>query len=247
MPVMERVTMPVFDEGRKTRRTVILPCGALEEHGPHLPLGTDALHAVALANAAAERSGAWAAPPVYYGLCRSSSLHPGTVGIRGGTLRAIVEDVIRGFYGWGMRQAVILSGHAGGTHMASLLDAGEQLLADLPEIRIAVLSVLDLGKTAWRGLLETPGDSHAGEMETSVMLHLHPEWVTGSAPEEYPTFPEHILVRGKRAFWPGGVWGNPGAATVGKGAAFFERSVGALLGLIEKLENWSEPESPQTP
>ncbi len=243
MPVMERVTMAAFDEGRKTCQTVILPCGALEEHGPHLPLGTDALHAVALANAAAERIPVWAAPPIYYGLCRSSSLHPGTVGIQGSTLQAMVKDVIRGFHGWGMRRAVILSGHAGGTHMAALIDAGEQLLLELPGIRLAVLSVLDLGKTAWEGLLETPRDSHAGEMETSVMLKLHPEWVTGSAPEEYPSFPEHILVRDKRAFWPGGVWGNPAAATVDKGGAFLERSVEALIGLIQKLENWSEPES----
>jgi creatinine amidohydrolase len=241
MPVLESITMDAFDKGRKECRTVILPCGALEEHGPHLPLGTDSLHAIALARAVAERIPVWAAPPIYYGLCRSSSQHPGTVGIQGSTLQALVKDVVRGFYGWGMRQAVIISGHAGGTHMAALIDAGEQLLLELPEVKIAVLSVLDLGRKAWKDILETPGDSHAGEMETSVMLRLHPDWVTGSAPEEYPTFPEHILVRNKRPFWPGGVWGNPAPASAEKGKTFMDRSVDALIELIRKLENWTEP------
>lgn len=243
MPVLEQVTMEAFDKGRGEHRTVILPCGALEEHGPHLPLGLDALHADALARAVAERTDVWAAPPIYYGLCRSSSMHPGTVGVQGSALQSMVKDVVRSLYGWGMRNIVIFSGHAGGTHMAALIDAGEQLLPELPEIKLAVLSVLDLGKKAWAGLLETPGDSHAGEMETSVMLHLHPDWVTGSAPEEYPTFPEHILVRNKRAFWTGGVWGNPAPASAEKGAEFFERSVNALIELTRKLEAWKEPTS----
>jgi creatinine amidohydrolase len=241
MPVLEQVTMNDFAWGRERCSTVILPCGSLEEHGAHLPLGTDTLHAVALAQAASQQIPVWTAPPIWYGLCRSSSQHPGTVGIQGSTLQLLIKDVLRSFHSQGMRQAVILSGHAGGTHMAALVDAGEQLLEELPDIRIAVLSVLDLGAEAWREILETPRDSHAGEMETSVMLHLHPDWVQGTSPEEYPTFPRHFLVRNKRAFWPGGVWGNPQAASALKGKAFLERATEALVELVRQLEVWMEP------
>lgn len=240
MPVLEKVTMTAFEKERRTRRTVILPCGSVEEHGSHLPLGTDTFHAVALAEAVAERIPVWAAPPVYYGLCRSTSRHPGTIGIQGSTLRAMVKDIIHGFYQQGMRQVLVLSGHAGGTHMAALKDAGEELLVELPELKLAVLSVLDLGAPAWGEIVETPGDSHAGEVETSLMLHLHPDCVQGSAQEEYPSFPKHILVRDKRSLWPGGVWGNPRAASAQKGREFMERSLAALIELIEKLENWTE-------
>jgi creatinine amidohydrolase len=241
MPILEQVAMNDFARGREWNKTLILPCGSLEEHGPHLPLGTDTLHAVALARAAAQQIPVWVAPPLYYGLCRSSSQHPGTVGIQGSTLQLLVKDVLRSFHAQGMRQVVILSGHAGGTHMAALVDAGERLLEELPDIKIAVLSVLDLGAGVWKEILETPRDSHAGEMETSVMLHLHPDWVQGTAPEEYPSFPPHLLVRNKRAFWPGGVWGNPQAAGALKGKAFLERATGALVDLVQQLENWVEP------
>jgi len=240
MPVLNRVTMKAFDRERNRHRTAILPCGSVEEHGAHLPLGTDTFHAEELARAVSERIPVWVAPALPYGLCRSSIQHPGTIGIRSDTLRMLVKDVVRSLYEQGMRNVVIISGHAGGTHMASLVDAGEDLLAELDEIKIAVLSVLDLGAAAWKDILETPRDSHAGEVETSLMLYLYPECVHGTAPEEYPFFPKHILVRNKRAFWPGGVWGNPRSSSAQKGEAFMERSVVALIELIRKLETWSE-------
>ena len=123
--------------------------------------------------------------------------------------------------------------------MATLVDAGEELIRTCSDLHMAVLSVLDLGKTAWKDLLETSGDSHAGEVETSLMLHLHPEWVEGSAPEAYPHFPDHILVRNKRAYWPTGVWGNPEAASAEKGEKFLESSVESLCRLIDRLESLS--------
>ncbi|SHG12891.1 creatinine amidohydrolase [Desulfacinum infernum DSM 9756] len=241
MPILKQCTMDFFEQERDRIQTVIVPCGSLEEHGPHLPLGTDTLHAEALAEAVAERYPVWSAPPLWYGLCRSSSGHPGTVGIKSTTLRALLMDVVEGFYRQGMRSVVVLSGHAGGTHMAALVDAGEELLERCPHLRMAVLSVLDLGKAAWAAIQETPKDSHAGEVETSLMLYLYPHWVQGTAEEAYPTFPAHILVRNKRAYWHSGVWGNPKAASKDKGKRLMEASIAALIELIEKLNAWEEP------
>lgn len=240
MPVYENVTMPEFEKGRETCRTIVLPCGSIEEHGPHLPLGTDTFSAVAVARAGAGRGGFWVAPPVYYGLCRSSSDHPGTLTIRGETLKALVLDIVRSLHAQGMRQVILLSGHAGGTHMAALTDAGEQLLLEFADLRVAVLTVSDLGATVWGDVLETPRDSHAGEIETSLMLEACPELVHGTAEEEYPTFPRFILVRNKRRFWPGGVWGNPKAASVEKGRIFLDRAGEALAELARQLEAWDE-------
>lgn len=240
MPVFENVTMPEFEKGRETCRTIVLPCGSIEEHGPHLPLGTDTFSAVAVARAAAELGGFWVAPPVYYGLCRSSSDHPGTLTIRGETLKALLLDIARSLYAQGMRQVILLSGHAGGTHMAVLTDAGEQLLTEFRDIRVAALCVSDLGAPVWADVLETPRDSHAGEIETSLMLEYCPELVHGTADEEYPTFPRFILVRNKRRFWQGGVWGNPKAASREKGKIFIERAAAALVDLARSLETWDE-------
>ncbi len=241
MPSLEQCTMTQFEKEVEAVTSVIIPIGSLEEHGPHLPLATDTIHAVELAQLTARKVPVWVAPAIPYGLCRSSSGHPGTVGIGANTLQGIIIDLVTGLYRQGLRQVVLLSGHAGGTHMAALIDAGERLMEQLGELRMAVLSVLDLGRKAWKGLQETPGDSHAGEVETSLILELHPELVRGTAPEEYPSFPRHILVRNKRAFWHGGVWGNPGKASAEKGRRLLERSAEALAALILELQQWVEP------
>ena len=125
--------------------------------------------------------------------------------------------------------------------MATLVDAAEELMERFSDLKMAVCSVLDIGRTAWRSIQETPKDSHAGEVETSLMLHLYPQWVHGTAEEAYPEFPEHILVRNKRGYWPTGVWGNPQAASPEKGRRLMDASVAALSALIERLNAWQDP------
>ena len=238
--LIEALTMKEFQEGLEKSRTALIPIGSVEEHGQHLPLGTDTIHAFEVCRAAGEITGAFVAPPVYYGVCRSTSQHPGTLSISGDTLRALVRDIGAALYQQGLRNLIILSGHAGGTHTAALVEAGEDLLARLPEVKIAALNILDLGAEGWEPLIETRNDSHAGELETSVVMALRPSWVKGSSPQEYPGFPKAILVRNKRSFWPGGVWGDPGPASPEKGEACLKAVTGALVNLIRRLESWKE-------
>ena len=138
------LTMPEFETAREPSRTVILPVGSIEEHGPHLPLGTDAFHALELAHRAAALRPILVAPPVFYGVCRSTREHPGTVSLSGDTLRALVRDLGREFYRQGLRRLIFLSGHAGGTHMCALVEAGEALLTEFADLRVAVVNILDL-------------------------------------------------------------------------------------------------------
>jgi len=108
----------------------------------------------------------------------------------------------------------------------------------LPGIRIAVVSEYDLAKGEGGGILETAGDSHAGEIETSRMLASRPHLVKGSAPEAYPCFPRHILVRDKQKFWPSGVWGDPTKASAEKGRQIEDIVVMALERLVTELERF---------
>ena len=140
----------------------------------------------------------------------------------------------------GLRNVVLLSGHAGGTHNATLLDAGECLLRELPELRMAVAAEYALACEAGQGLIATPGDSHAGEIETSRMLATRPELVKGSSPAEVSGFPAFILVRDKRRYWPGGVGGDPAQASSAKGRQLEALVVAALGRLVETLERWEE-------
>jgi creatinine amidohydrolase len=238
MPHWENLRMPEFEAWRAEHRTVIVPVGSVEEHGPHLPLGTDTFHALEVARRAAEARPVLVAPPLYYGLCRSTREHPGTVSISGDTLRALVVELGREFYRQGASNLVIMSGHAGGTHMAALVEAGETLLAELPEAQVAVVNLLEVLRevvAARPELVKTKGDSHAGEVETALMLAAYPHLVKGTAPAEWPTFPKYVLARDKRRHWPGGVWGDPAPATTAQGEAILQAEVERLVEVLDFL------------
>ena len=242
MALWEELTMEEFRRAREENLPVILPVGSVEEHGPHLPLGTDAYHALEVARRAARLKPVLIAPPLFYGICRSTREHPGTLSLSGNTLRALILDLGREFYRQGLRRLLIITGHAGGTHFCALQEAGETLLGELPEIKIAVVNILDLLRevlTSNPELLATPGDAHAGEVETSVMQAAYPHLVKGSAPAERPSFPKYLLVRDKTSFWPGGVWGDPGAASPEKGEKILELEARRLAEIIGALENFT--------
>ncbi len=232
--LLHHLTMNEFSARRAENATAILPVGALEEHGPHLPLGLDAMHALALAQETARLHPCLVAPPVFYGLCRSSAQHAGTVGISGEVLRALIHDIGQGLWRQGIHYLCLLTGHAGGTHQACLVDAGEKLL-QTTGLEVAVVCVLDLLEQA-RDFLECHGDSHAGEVETSLALHLWPELVKGTAAEAYPTFPRFLLVRDKLSHWPSGVWGDPGKASADKGRRILAAEASALAQVLAALE-----------
>jgi creatinine amidohydrolase len=233
---MEEMTMLEFSTGLKVTRTVIVPFGSTEQHGNHLPMDTDTLQAIDIARSAAQKRPLFVAPPLHYGVCRSTAQHPGTIGISTGTLKMLVLDLVASLYAQGLRYIVLLSGHAGTTHMATLVDAGEDLLNRFDDIQIAVIKEYDLALAVGEGLLETPGDSHAGEIETSRLLHSHPLLVKGTSPAEYPTFPQGILVRDKQKYWPGGVWGDPSKASSAKGELLLQRMTDKLCDIIAELE-----------
>jgi creatinine amidohydrolase len=237
--LLDELTTPEFEAVLARTRSVFIPVGSVEQHGPHLPLETDTRIARELCRLAGEKCDALVAPALPFGLCRSTSTHPGTLSISQETVKAVVFEVCMSLAGWGLRNFVIFSGHAGGTHMAALVDAGERLIRQ-PGLKVAVLSVLDLLGADAGGLLETPGDAHAGEAETSAMLSIAPELVKGSAAAEWPSFPSPILVRDKRRYWPGGVWGDPGKAGAEKGRKLMEFGAARLADLMRRLENFEE-------
>ncbi|MDO3379997.1 creatininase family protein [Geoalkalibacter halelectricus] len=234
--ILYEMTMPEFERGLKKTRTVVIPFGVLEQHGSHLPLGTDTMQAEDVCRHLAARRALFVAPPIHYGVCRSTADHPGTISISTDTLKALAMEIVKDLYRQGLRCFVLLSGHAGGTHNAALLDAGETLLKQLPEAAIAVVTEYDLAAGEGRGIIETPGDAHAGEIETSRILNSRPHLVKGSSPAEVPSFPRGLLVRDKRRHWPGGVHGDPSKATADKGRRIEELVVDALERLVILLE-----------
>jgi len=238
--IMETMTMVEFEEGLKRTRTVLVPFGSVEEHGSHLPLSTDTIQAYEVGKKASLQIPLFVAPPVHYGCCRSTSCHPGTISITTATLKSLMKDIVRSLHGQGMRNFVILTGHAGGSHRMALQDAGEELLPEIPDIRIAVVTEYELASREGRGIIETEGDAHAGEIETSRILHSHPHLVKGVGMREFPVFPPGILVRNKRKYWPNGIWGDPTKATAEKGKCLEAIVVEKIVELVETLQQQEE-------
>ena len=232
--------MPEFITGLKETRTIFLPFGSTEEHGRHLPLDTDTMQVYATVKAAAEIHKSFVAPPVHYGICRSTSEHPGTVTLSSDTFRALVRDLVRGFYGQGLRNFILISGHAGKTHIGALVEVGEEMLKEFSDIRLAVINEYDFCYRAGSGVIEVEGDSHAGEVETSRIQYLFPELVKGSSEREFPDFPEYVLVRNKRSCWPGGVWGDPAFASREKGEKLCQLTAAALAVFVKEFESFKE-------
>lgn len=238
--ILEEMTMGEFESGLKITRTVLVPFGSVEEHGYHLPLSTDTIQAYEVAKSAAKIIPLFVAPPIHYGCCRSTSCHPGTISITTHTLQNILKDIVRSLYSHGLTNFIILTGHAGGTHKMALINAGEELVAELFDIKLAVLTEYDLAYTEGKNIIETVGDAHAGEIETSRILYLYPDLVKGTGQREFPNFPPGIIVRNKRKFWANGVWGDPTKATPEKGRRINELVVRKLIEFIASFNNFSE-------
>ena len=229
------MTMEDARKEQKAQTPVIVPFGTVEQHGPHLPLSTDTLQASAVASMAAQKVEAIVAPPVHYGQCSSTRNHPGTVTLSADTLRSVARDLITSLSGHGFTKIILFSGHAGRIHMAALREAAEACVKANSALKLAVICDLDLVKEVSGDLLETQRDGHAGEIETSRMMHLHPDSVGDPPEEEYPQLPTGRVVPDPENYWPGGVWGNPRAADAEKGRIIVERSAEALAAIVEAL------------
>ncbi|MBW2653161.1 MAG: creatininase family protein [Deltaproteobacteria bacterium] len=239
--ILEEINMKEFEKKVKKIKTVIIPVGSLEAHGPHLPLGTDTMEVYEIAKRVTQLVGVFVAPPLSYGLCRSTSKHPGTVGITGDTIRNLIEDIVKSLHSNNLKRFLIISGHASSLHLAALQEAGESLLEELPsDVNIAVVSAYALAQEAASEICETEDDSHAGEIETSLILHLKPHLVKGRGKEEYPHFPHPLLTRNKRKYWDNAVWGNPHKASMKKGELISQLLIEKISELVREIEKFKE-------
>jgi creatinine amidohydrolase len=236
--LLEEMTTVEVEAALAECQSVIIPFGVMEAHGPHLPLSTDTLQAYDAAKRAAKLTRVFVAPPAPYGVCRSLSGHPGTIGITPEALRLVVHDILQSMYASGFRNFVLYSGHASALEMAALEEAAERVLAACPLANVALVLEYDVILKRGTGLYDTPGDLHAGEIETSRILTVRPDLVRMDlAPEESGRESARpLLVRDVRRYWPSSVAGAPRRATAEKG----ER-LGAVVGeyladLVRKME-----------
>lgn len=230
------ITTAEFKRGLKKTKTLIVPYGTVEAHGSHLPLSTDTIAVFEAVKEAARHKPVFVAPPIHYGVCTSTGQHPGSLGITADTLRAITRDLVRDGHSKGLRNFILISGHGGSIHLAAMREAGEALVKELLGIRLAALMIYEPIIKEALEIIETPGDMHAGELETSLIMHLCPNLIKGRGKKERSKMPRPFIVKNKIKYWPGTVDGDPTLATKDKGERIVRLMTDSVIDLIERIE-----------
>ncbi len=242
MPAVEldKLTWPeVKAELEAGRDTVVVAFGATEQHGPHMPLATDALIGDELARAVADRIDAFVAPTVRVG-CSSHHLDfPGTLSLEDSTFHAIVGDLVRSLARGGFRRVVLLPTHGG--NFAPLAAAVEQLEEGVEVVALTDLSVLLRIATVGaeeHGVPLGEGGLHAGEWEASMLLAVDPSLVrmdraeagfTGDLQEAI----ERMFAGGTKAVSENGAIGDPSRASAEHGRRYWDVAIEIALEQIE--------------
>jgi creatinine amidohydrolase len=213
-----------------TAGLAILPFGALEQHGPHLPLATDTLTAERVAAELAERMDAVLLPAIAYGETWNNAGYPGTVSLSPATVTAIAVDIGRSLVHSGARAFAIVNGDWG--NRAPLTEA-VRILTDERAIPATVLDYPGMDDAVARLRESRPafaGLNHAEEVETSIILAISPGLVHPDRYESaYPDFPNDFGVRPMQLhpFSPSGVFGDPATASAAKGDAILAATIDA--------------------
>jgi len=236
---LDRLTWEDIRQEIKTGRdTVVVPFGSTEQHGRHLPLGTDAVLGDEIGWGLAERLGAFLAPTVRFGCSAHHLAFTGTISLGEKTFRRIVADVVASLSRHGFRRIVLLPTHGGNF---------KPMAAAVAEIE-PVKGVQVLAFTDLRGLVSAAANSsrffgvdasksgaHSGEWETSLMLAIRPEQVKmDRAAEGFVGELSEIMSKvfdGIQNLDQNGVLGDPRPATAEAGKKYLED-------IIEFLYRW---------
>ncbi|MCA1813538.1 MAG: creatininase family protein [Halobacteriales archaeon] len=217
------------------RAIVLLPLGAIEAHGPHLPLETDSLLALALARRCAERlraqgKVALVAPAIATTAASFAADFPGTVSIDAESERRIVVNTVQALHRLGAARVALVNLHFDPEHMRAVKGA----MAELDAARTVFPDVTRRVHAQRIGGEFATGACHAGEFETSILLAVAPERVDGSHRDLPPREVDlaAAIREGKRSFRELGLdqayCGHPATATAEEG----ERLLGVLADIV---------------
>ncbi|MBD1914347.1 MULTISPECIES: creatininase family protein [Cyanophyceae] len=235
---------------------IVQPMGAIEQHGPHLPLAVDsAICTTVLGNALAQLDDAvpvYSLPPLYYGKSNEHWHFPGTITLSAETLMKVIYDVAKSIYRAGFRKLVLLNAHGGQPQVLEVAARDlHQVHSDLMVFPLFVWAVPNCA-----GDLLTPKEMelgiHAGDAETSLMLSIMPEQVRmaeakAEFPQNLPT-DSWLTMEGALPFaWvtrdlsASGVLGDPTVATEEKGEQILTSLATSWATALEDIYRFRQP------
>ena len=208
------------DERHRNADIAVLPVGSFEQHGAYLPLVTDTVVACAIAHEVASTYPVMLLPPITISCSHEHAAWRGTVSISARTLHHLVEDIASSLRKSGVERLVLINGHGGNYVLSNVVQ--EYTAAYGPTMSLFPTGS-DWAKARTDAAMTTNSheDMHAGELETSLLLHVAPELVrAGNETADWVANDRsHLLTLGMSAYTTSGVIGRPSLGTAEKGKA----------------------------
>jgi creatinine amidohydrolase len=221
-------------------RVIIFPIGSVEEHGEHLPLGTDSIQPEYVALEVARKTGCLIAPPFRYGIVNAGRNFPGSLTIQFNTLFNVAKDILSELSRNGFNSIIVLSGHAGSSHMVALRLAAQEVIRQNGEkngkqhTRIMVLSDYDFAVELTEEIA-APNDGHAGTIETARIMNIRPDLIKTKGVPSNCQMPRFEVVLHPEQYFPSGVHGDPTNATTEKGQKINNHIIKQVIKLVQEL------------
>ena len=237
---LDELSTKEAEKAAKEKTVVIFPVGSVEEHGEHLPLCTDSIQPEYIALEVAKKTGCLVAPPFRYGICNATRNFPGTLTIQFNTLYMVAHDVLSELIRNGFNRIIVLSGHAGNSHMVALRLAAQDIVIKNDseslerKVRIMVLSDYDFAEEIAANYAISD-DGHAGTVETSRVMAIKPELIKAKGVASFPQMPQFEVVAHPELYFPSGVHGDPTSASVDKGQEINKYIIQQVEELVRKL------------
>src|SRR5690606_16805236 len=229
-----------FEQIKQTTDMAIIPVGAVEVYGPHMPQGTDGIVASALAEHVAEAVGCFVTPLIPIGYSQSLTSFPGTLTVSPEALKAYLRDLAESLIRWDVRRLFFVNGHLG--NVPIIVQLAEELEAK-HRVRVAHIDLWRFIQPLSKDLLESEAYpfGHDGEAMTSVVMYLRPDLVhedrlCKTIPAEPVPFPEVLRPVPYRRRTDTGVLGDATLATAEKGEEIFRRAADALIRFLTSSE-----------
>lgn len=233
----ERNSSEQAKEWVKGNKAAILPFGAVEDHGPHLPVGTDNFICEKICGLLAEETGDFVLPTIKYSYVWSLGDRVGSVSLSFDTLRKVIFEIACELYRQGIRTLICIDAHLGNAPV--IKTAVRDIIEIHPDMKCMYFTYLD--SVSDLDIFESPRASgkyiHACEIETSAMLYAKPEFVDmDKAVRNYPDFTPRSSYLNMRwsEFTKVAVLGDPTCATEEKGKILLEFAVKKIADFIKQ-------------
>jgi creatinine amidohydrolase len=239
---LDELSTKEAEKAVKDGAVVIFPVGSVEEHGDHLPLCTDSTQPEFIALEVARKTGCFVAPPLRYGICNATRNFVGTITLRFDTFYKIVNEILSELVRNGFNRIIVLSGHAGNSHMVALRMAAQDIVIENDALRgerktrIMVLSDYYFAKE-FTPKFASERDGHAGTLETSRMMAIEPNLIKAKGAVSFTDMPRFEVVAHPEFYFPSGVNGDPTVASADKGQKINDYIIEQVAKLVKIIKD----------